>query len=208
MKLAIKNSKSGFTLSEMSVSLGIATVLLAATITASVGLQKSFNAVDRYFATHMQQIRIIDYLGRDVKRGLAVTTSVDLQTVTVSVPRYIIEAGDAEAIANPALIGTPRAPSITNTPSGKQVNYGSTVTSVVYAINGSTIERTENGNVTTIASATDQLVPQTTDVELANTEYARTSVTFRPIFSSGNEAASRTGTTVYSTSYLRNRRRG
>jgi hypothetical protein len=68
--------------------------------------------------------------------------------------------------------------------------------------------RTESGVVTTIASSTDQLVPQSTDVELANTEYASTSVTFMPIFTSNGSVASRTGTNLYATAYLRNKRRG
>jgi uncharacterized cupin superfamily protein len=156
----------------------------------------------------MQQIRIVDYLSRDVKRGLIVTTSVDLQTVTVTVPNYIIQKGDPEWQINNALEGTPRTPTMAYTPSGWQVNYGNTTSTVVYSISGTSILRTENGTVTTIASSTDQLVPQTTDVELANTEYAKTSVTFQPIFTSGGTAASRSGTTVYSTAYLRNKRRG
>ena len=78
----------------------------------------------------------------------------------------------------------------------------------VYSINAMSILRTENGTVTTIASSTDQLVPQTTDVELANTEYAKTTITFQPIFTSGGSVAERSGTTVCSTAYLRNKRRG
>jgi hypothetical protein len=88
------------------------------------------------------------------------------------------------------------------------VNYGNTMSTVVYSINGLSILRTENGAVTTIASSTDQLVPQTTDVDLANTAYAKTTITFQPIFTSGGAAAGRSGTTVYSTAYLRNKRRG
>ena len=94
------------------------------------------------------------------------------------------------------------------TPSGWQVNYGAATSTVTYSINGLSILRTENGTVTTIASSTDQLVPLTTDVELANTEYTKTSITFQPIFTSGGAPASRSGTTVYSTAYLRNKRRG
>ena len=70
------------------------------------------------------------------------------------------------------------------------------------------ILRTENGTVTTIASSTDQLVPQTTDVELANTEFTNSTVTFMPIFTSNGASADRTGTTLCSTAYLRNKRRG
>jgi type II secretory pathway component PulJ len=208
MKLKTSQNTGGFTLGETLVSLSLSSIILAATVSAGVGLQKSFNAIENYFATHMQQIRIIDYLTRDVKRGLIVTTSVDLQAVTVTIPNYIIQSADAEAIANPSLIGTPRTPTITNTSSGPQVNYGSGTSTVAYSVSSSSIRRTENGVVTTIASSTDQLVPQTTDVELANTEYMKSSVTFMPIFTSAGSIAQRTGTSVYATAYLRNKRRG
>ena len=208
MKLKTSTSRLAFTLAEIMIALSASSVLLGATLTSSTSLQKSFNAIDTYFGTHMQQIRIVDYLSRDVKRGLAVTTSADLQTVTITIPNYVIQAGDPEALVNPALVGTPRTPTMTYTPSGWQVNYGAATSTVVYSINGTSILRTENGAVTTIASSTDQLVPQTTDVELANTEYAKTSITFQPIFTSGGAVAERTGTTVYSTAYLRNKRRG
>src|SRR2546429_9959988 len=118
MKLKSSQTFAGFTLSEMLVSLSLSSIVLAAAITSGVSLQKSFSAVDNYFSTQMQQIRIIDYLNRDVKRGLIVTTSVDLQSVTMSVPKYIIQASDPEAVANPSLVGTPRTPTIAYTSSG------------------------------------------------------------------------------------------
>jgi prepilin-type N-terminal cleavage/methylation domain-containing protein len=208
MKLKLSLKHFAFTLPEMSVALAAASVVLGATLTSSTSLQKSFNAVDNYFGTHMQQIRIVDYLSRDVKRGLIVTTSADLQTVTITMPNYIIQPGDPEAVANPALVGTVRTPTMAYTPSGWQVNYGNNTSTVVYSISGTSILRTENGTVTTIASSTDQLVPKTTDVELANTEYTKTSITFQPIFTSSGAPASRSGTTVFSTAYLRNKRRG
>lgn len=208
MKINSSQKVAGFTLGETLVSLSLSSIILAAAVSSGVALQKSFNAIDNYFSTHMQQIRIIDYLARDVKRGLIVTTSVDLQTVTVTVPNYIIQSADPEAIANPSLIGTPRTPTINYTSSGLQVNYTASPSTVVYSVSGTSILRTENGVVTTIASSTDQLVPQTTDVELTNTEYMTSSVTFMPIFSSGGSIAKRTGTSVYATAYLRNKRRG
>lgn len=208
MKLNITRNNLGFSLTEIMVTLAMSGVALGAILTSSVSLQKSFNAIDTYFGTHMQQIRIVDYLSRDVKRGLIVTTSADLQTVTVTMPSYLIQDGDPEAVANPDLVGTPRTPSVAYTPSGPQVNYGATNSTVVYSINGLSILRTEDGKVTTIASSTDQLVPKTTDVELANTECAKTTITFQPIFTSGGSVAAQSGTTIYSTAYLRNKRRG
>jgi prepilin-type N-terminal cleavage/methylation domain-containing protein len=208
MTLKALQRTAGFTLSEMLVSVAVSSIVLAAAIASSVSLQKSFSAVDNYFATHMQQVRIIDYLSRDVNRGLSVTTSVDLQTVTVNVPNYIIQAGDSEAVGNSSLIGTPRSPTISYASGSLQINYGTSTSTVVYSINNSSIQRTENGAVTTIASSTDQLIPLTTDVELANTEYANTAITFMPTFTMLGSPAARTGTSLYSTAYLRNKRRG
>lgn len=208
MKLTPTKNTAAFSLGEMTIGLSISSIIVAAAITSTIALQKSFNAVDNYFATHMQQIRIIDYLNRDVKRGLTVTTSTDKQSVTVSVPNYLIQAGDPEAISNPDLIGTPRTPTISYSQSGLQVNYTSTTSTVVYSVSGTSILRVENGAVTTIASSTDQLVPQSTDVELANTEYASTTVTFMPMFTSSGSDVQKSGTTVCSTAYLRNKRRG
>jgi prepilin-type N-terminal cleavage/methylation domain-containing protein len=181
MKLSPSRTHFAFTLTEVMLALAISSVILGAILTSSASLQKSFNAIDAYFGTHMQQIRIVDYLSRDVKRGLIVTTSADLQTVTITVPNYIIQAGDPEAVIDPTRVGTPRTPTMAYTPSGWQVNYGPATTTVVYSISGLSILRTE---------------------------YAKTSITFQPIFTSGGVPASRSGTTVYSTAYLRNKRRG
>jgi prepilin-type N-terminal cleavage/methylation domain-containing protein len=208
MKLKSLSKITGFTLYELLIAMSISSVVIGAAMTSGIALQKSFKAVDSYFGTHMQQIRIIDYLSRDVKRGLIVTTAVSPQSVTVTIPNYLIKSGDPEAIANPSLVGTARTPTIAYTASGLQANYGSTTSTVVYSVNGNSIVRIENGVLTTIASSTDQLVPTTTDIELANTEYTKSSVTFMPIFTSSGSQAKRTGTSLYNTSYLRNKRRG
>ena len=207
MKLGISVKTHAFTLAEMLIAVAIASTILAVTLTSSVALQRSFNEVDNYSTTHMQQIRIVDYLARDVRRGLSVTSSVDRQTVTITIPQYIYQAGDTD-LPNASLIGTPRPPKrvYVSGSDDPNINYGATTSTVVYKVQGSSILRTEDTGkgpvVTTIASSTDNLVPETIDVELANTEYTTTAVTFKPI-----SVADRGGTVVYSTAYLRNRRR-
>ena len=208
MKLKSLQKTAGFTLGEMLVAVSVSSIVLAAAIASSVSLQKSFNAIDNYFATQIQQVRIVDYLSRDVNRGFSVTTSVDLQTVTVNLPNYIIQAGDPEAVGNSSLIGTPRSPTVSYTSGAAQINYGTSTSTVVYSVSNSSILRTENGAVTLIASSTDQLVPQNTDVELANTECVNSAVTFMPIFTMSGSPAAQTGTSLFSTAYLRNKRRG
>ena len=202
MRLGISAKTHGFTLIEMMVAMATGSAILAVAVIASIALQRSFNSTDNYLATQTQQIRIVDFLTRDVRRGLSVISSVDQQTVQIQIPKYIIQAGDPEAILNPSLIGTPRSPSRAIVSRDYNINYGATTSSVEYEVNGASIERWEDGVKTTIASSTDNLLPQTIDTELANTEYTTTSITFKPI-----SVADRSGTIVYTTAYLRNRRR-
>jgi prepilin-type N-terminal cleavage/methylation domain-containing protein len=218
VKRAIERPQQGFTLVEIMVGIGLGTIVLGAIIAASVSLNRTFAAVDNFFSTHLQQVRIIDYLNRDVKRSNIAEISANAQTIYCWVPKYVVEPGDTDATSG--TINTRRTPTVTKTGYGYQVNYypgtvqngpGGTSTNssaVVYSINGQSILRTEDGAVTTIASSTDQLVDQVTDVNLASSGYLSTVVSFLPIFTSNGAAMERAGTTVYSTAYLRNMRRG
>src|SRR4029077_11331439 len=71
-------------------------LMLAAAVAAAVCLHRSFTAVDNYFASHVQQVRIMDFLSRDVKRSYIVTTSADLQTVTCVIPNYLVDNGSSQ----------------------------------------------------------------------------------------------------------------
>jgi prepilin-type N-terminal cleavage/methylation domain-containing protein len=202
MRLGISTKTHAFTLIEMMVAMAAGSAILGVAVMSLIALQRSFNSTENYLATQTQQIRIVDFLARDVRRGLSVISSVDEQTVQIQIPKYIIQAGDPEAILNPSLIGTPRSPSRAIVSRDYNINYGATTSSVEYIVNGASIERWEDGVKTTIASSTDNLLPQTINTELANTEYTTTSITFKPI-----SVADRSGTIVYATAYLRNRRR-
>lgn len=270
MKLSQINNKKGFTLAELMIALAISSVTLAATLIASISLQKSFNAVDNYFATQDQQIRIIEYLSRDVKRSYIVTSATSPQTVTCTIPNYIEADGtrsnptltmsanggiivdygaangartvsDAVTTSGSATLTSPLQAMFTSSDVGKSIAgtgipTGTTIQSytnattvtmsnsatadassveavigastVVYSISNQSIRRTENGALTTIASSTDNLLPSWLDVSLSNTEYLTTSITFLPIFTSWGGTAERSGTTLFSTAYLRIKRRG
>jgi prepilin-type N-terminal cleavage/methylation domain-containing protein len=261
MKLCQISNHQGFTLSEMLIALSIGAVALAATISASVGLQKSLNAIDDYFTAHSQQIRIVDYLSRDVRRSYIVTSTSSPQTVTCTTPEYLDSSGarrtptitinangatvNYRGVSDGVLVsGSPtftsatagftsadvgKALIATDIPAGTTIqsytgpttvvmsanatasSTSATVTignTVLYSISGPSILRTENGVLTTIASSTDNLLPSWLNVDLSNTQYLQTSITFLPIFTSGDATTERSGTTLYSRAYLRNKRRG
>jgi len=264
MKRKHLHSATGFTVAELLVSVAAGAFVLAAVTLASIALQKSFSAADNFLGTQMQQIRIVDYLSRDVRRSYIVTASSDLKTITCIIPNYVSgnvrSTPTVRTTATGTVVSYPKSRTVTdavttsgsatltsstaaftsadigasvagvNIPTGttiQSVSNSTTVTlsadatastsnamvtfgatTVVYSISGNSIVRTENGVVTNIASSTDSLLPQTTDVILSNTQYTTTSITFQPIFTSGGAAAEQSGTTVFATTYLRNKRRG
>jgi len=274
--------RQGFTLIEMLLALSVGSLMLAAIVAASVCLQKSFVAVDDFFTSHLQQVRIIDYLSRDVKRAYIVTSSTNPQTVTCVLPNYLIDNGSNQPTrATPTLslvgnkiVANYQATTVNNVtltqnsanitcsglsltsshfsstsvgqsvigtgiPAGTTIqtvsgclsgncsqatmsnpayvsNTSATVTigaltNVVYSVVNQAIRRRENGAITNTAASADDLIPATSDIELVNTEFTQSTVTFLPIFAKGHPGFyndERAGTMVFSLSYLRNRRRG
>jgi prepilin-type N-terminal cleavage/methylation domain-containing protein len=274
--------RQGFTLIEMLLALSVGSLMLAAIVAASVCLQKSFGAIDDFFTSHLQQVRIIDYLSRDVKRAYIVISSTSPQTVTCILPNYLIDNGSNQptraaptlSLVGNKIVANYQATTVNNVtmtqgsaniscpgltlvsthfatnnvgqsvvgtgiPAGTTIQSvsgcvlgkcsqatmsnaasatipGATVTigsltNVVYSVVNQTIRRRENGTITNIAASADNLIPTTSNVELLNTEFIQTAVTFLPNFAKGNPAFyndERAGTTVFSLSYLRNRRRG
>src|SRR5882762_7807618 len=98
MKLSQIHNKEGFTLSETTIAMGIASFMLLALLTASIALQKSLNAVDNYFATQVEQIPIGEYLSRDVKRYNIETSAASPQKVAYTSPDYYTsQGGDPDA---------------------------------------------------------------------------------------------------------------
>ncbi|MEO5721501.1 MAG: hypothetical protein ABIR71_08535 [Chthoniobacterales bacterium] len=181
---------AAFTIAELMTGMAISTVVLAVAFSAAVALQRSFSAVDNYSVNHMHQIRIVDFLARDVRRAVAVTSSSSNQTVEVRIPKYLTASG------------IPQDPTRVSS-SPPEVKYGTASPSIVqYAVAGNSITRTQDGQLTTIASSTNTIVPNSFNTALGNTVATTTEVKFKPI-----SVADSGGTVVYSTSYLRNRRR-
>jgi hypothetical protein len=160
-------SSSGYTLAETLVAVAIASFMLAVIMVASIGLQKSYNAVDNFFSVQVQQIRICDYLNRDAKRSYIVTVSADQKTVTCIMPRYVVSNVRATPTLTPTSNGT-----FVSYPNSRSINDGvttsgsSTVTSATANFTASDVGLTlYSANIP--AGATIQSVTNTTTAVLS-----------------------------------------
>jgi hypothetical protein len=162
---------------------------------ASVGLQRSFAAVEGYSTAEGNQLRVLDYIAMDCRRALSVTVASNTLTLTV--------AGYYQPN------GTAYAPTFDSTTKAIQYNGGATTSyKIQYSKSGSDFVRTvgptaswPTGNTAT-AIATN--VSSFTAAFQDFTSTVSCSITFSPSFTYSPGPGPIAGTTVYSNTFLRN----
>lgn len=182
-----------FTLVEMMVGTGIASVMFAAAMYAGVGALRSLHAADDYSNESNEQLRAMDYIARDIRGALTVTVPVGGQTLILTMPQYY---SSYDAQGNPT--GNPVDPSLT----GDAPAYGDAAQPILvtYSVSGGRLIREQ---LIQSASTTSRLVicdnvnalehafvPQSTTVQY--------SITFQPRLRGAN-AALRAATTLAGT---------
>jgi Tfp pilus assembly protein PilW len=193
MNLFRQKARAGFTLVEMMVSVGCGSLILAALMAASVGLQRSFAAVEGYSTAEGNQLRVLDYIAMDCRRALSASVANNMLTLTV--------AGYYQPN------GTAYAPAFNSATNAVQYNGGATYT-IQYSQSGSSFVRTvgptatwPTGNTATvIATNVSSFTVALQDL----TSTVSCSVTFSPSFTHSPGPGPIAGTTVYSNTFLRN----
>src|SRR5438067_6703149 len=66
---------AGLSLLETMIAAGIASTIVAAFLTATITLQRSFAATQAYSISKRDQMRLTDYLALDLRRALTVQTA-------------------------------------------------------------------------------------------------------------------------------------
>jgi len=178
-----KISRSGMSLLEIMISLGCGSLLLAAVLTAGVALQRSFMAVEGYSISQGDQLRVLDYIAMDCRR--AVSATVVNNTLTVTVPSYY------------GVDGKPKDPSFSGTGA---LQYGVGTVPISYYRSGSNFMRQVNGVERPIATNVASFTVTPQDV----TSSLNCSITFAPRFTNLPGPGPLAGTTVYSSTFLRN----
>ena len=149
----IRTTPHAFTLVEMMMSLGCASIILGAVVVSGVALQRSFAAVENYSTTEADQLRVLDYIAMDCRRAMRSTVGTGLnatttpavvngswvngtwtlsssspQTLVVSLPVYYGSSG-----------GSINVPAIS--PTTGQISYGSGSVTISYFQSGNNFNR-------------------------------------------------------------------
>jgi hypothetical protein len=189
-----KGSPAGIaalTIVEILAAASLSSMAMAAVFSGVVAIQRCFLGAEDYALAKTDQARVSDYLALDFRRALTVTAGTDGQTIlTLQIPDYY----DGH--------GQPRTPTITK----YVANYGDPAqpVTIVYRRVGTSIFRLENG-VSGAPIATNVEDFQLSIQDLG--KVVKTQITFAPRVRRTPNAASRTATTVFNTTLLRNTRK-
>ncbi len=187
MKTFTETQRTGWTLTELLVAMAVASVMTAGLVTGAVTIQRSFAASRHHVESQAQQMRLMDFMGLDLRRALTVGTADGGLQITI--PDYYDAEGEA------------RDPQITR----GLATYGAAPIAISYRKDGTTIYRTEGTAVTALASDVSEF--QLTF--LNSGQSIQVGVTFLPKFQfSGNRNKEnvRLGTATYTNTLLRNKR--
>jgi prepilin-type N-terminal cleavage/methylation domain-containing protein len=130
-------SSAGFTLTELLVASGLSALLLAGLLTGALALQRGYAAAQHQILCQEDEMRVIDYITRDLRRATGVTISNQNRMLTLTLPDQVDLAADAL-----------RLPSIVN----GVVQYGNTPATVSYYVSGTAFVRKENGVETSLST--------------------------------------------------------
>jgi len=135
------SNQHGFTLIECLIAIGCGSIMMAAILTASVALQRTFNAVENYSITEAAQLRVLDYIAMDCRR--ATSASIANNVITLNLPVYYSSSSPYSAV--------------TPTLSSGVLSYGSGSVTITYQKNGTSFDRRvviKNSSGTTTSDST------------------------------------------------------
>jgi hypothetical protein len=190
-RFAHKGTRGGFTLTEVIISAAVMSAMLAVMAIAGTSLQRSFWAGTNYTTAHADQMRVLDYITRDLRNARTVTVTNGGTRLALTLPE------DYDAFGNP------RDPYIVD---GKVVYGDPTVSiTVAYYEENNRFIRELNGVKIVIADETGPLDVDFSPVILDGvTVSVETNIRFTPRFRRAIQTTSSIGTTLGVDTYLRN----
>lgn len=190
-------SISGMTVAELAVSSAVLSLLTAALLVGISMLQRTFRASQHHVKSQIEQARIIDYVGRDIRRAKSI--SVDQynghKRINLTIPDYYVGGAKTAYTVD----DTPREPKLG---AGNVVEYGPSDVNIKYFRKDNTIYRSVNDAAVALVSDVDDFK---LEFPSAGTREVTVHVKFRPRYSfRSGSAAAEDGTLVASRILLRN----
>ncbi len=189
MKTHHTKLQGGYALSETMISIGIFSAVSIGLLMGFTSLERNFAATTDFATNQTDQMRMSDYMARDLRRALSVSATTNDTTITI--PSYYDGSG------------TPQTPHLDGKGGVYYGTSGSSV-SVRYYLLGGTIYRREDAlTAVAVADNVKDFIFSVTDLGKVVT----TKITFNPTFmSSGATANAIAATAFYNTTLLRNSR--
>jgi Tfp pilus assembly protein PilW len=182
-----------FTLVETMIGAMVSMIVLAALAAGAVSLLRSYTASEDYSDAQASQLRILDYISRDVRRALAATATTSPAKLTLTVP-------DQYAAAEPSR--TFKSPTLFTQGTFLGATYGTTPVTVEYYLSGTNFMRREGGTATVIARSVSDFQPAFDPADPAG-KTVKTTFTFAPIFRRVLSSDARAATTMTSRVVMR-----
>lgn len=174
-----------FTFAEVLIAAGVASLALLALAIGAIAVQRGFTAAEYQVECQEDQLRVMDYVTRDVHRALDVKVENQNRKLTVTLPGFKVRPGAAGL-------------SLPNVKDGT-VKYAEAPLTVIYVKNGNEFTRYENGVGTVLSTRIEEFFAYDDD-----RPRVRVVVNFVPHFSLRKNAAAKAATEVSTTVCLRN----
>lgn len=188
------------TIPEVMVAAAILSMVMAALVVGVSTLQRTFRASQYHSKSQIEQARLLDYVARDLRRALTVSTDTfeGSSRIKITIPDYYDEKGTPDDTLDDTL----NQPRIV----GRTIEYGTAPIPVTFYKSGSTIFRSYKGRITPIVSDVSDFNMTFVD---AGQQTVDVSVTFIPRyhFSGLSESDARASTRATMNIFLRNKRR-
>ena len=205
----LRRTSRGTVLAEVLIATAVTSVLAAAMLTGISTLQRSFRAAQHHAKSQIDQTRLLSYIARDLRR--ATTVNVDTfagsERLTLTIPDYYDNANKPRdpRINNDAIQYGDPALAVPDPVTVRFYKSGSTVFRSVKRIGRTSGAPVDSEIATVLATDVQDFVPDFTDT---GKQSVGVSISFIPKFQihPGNVSALRTGTEVFATTLLRNKR--
>ena len=188
--------KAAFTLTEVTMTIAMASVILGAIMVASLTLQKSLQASQDYTNGMAAQLRVMDYIGLDLRRAMTVTAPAG-HIFDVQIPDYY------DSSSKPRQPNLPPTNSFSFQNNSYPLYYGTGTIPVSYSQVGTNIVRNYNGTSMVVVSNVKNVLVQAQKI---NDPKVTVTISFLPTFHHGTalDAAAQQATTMTETILMRN----